>query len=786
MAYVDLPKNRWIFKQEVLWILGGTLVVTLFLFVLFYRLSDMYFDRAVQERKSSMVQLVTMSRSVIGPIIVEVRQGNLSVEEGRNRVRDLVRRMVYIDEGGENYIFMSSYEGIMLVQPFEPEKEMSNQYDLKDSKGKYIIRELIRSAREHPDGGFVTYHYYLPKIKEEKEKVAYVIGIPELRSYLGTGMYTYKIAEEKKTILHESLLWTSAIIVLLMIPIFLSLRELYNKNIGLLNEIAERKKVQRALQESEAMLRSIFDTAPIGSALIANREFIKVNRWFCQVVGYSRDELLGQDTLMLYPNQEEYDRVGRELYGQTKKEGLGIMETRLKRKDGKIINIHLSSNPVDPDDWSKGLTTTILDITDFKQAQAALKLDELRLETLLKLNQMRETDDTETIMKFTLEEAVHLTQSLVGCLAFVNEDQSLMTMHNVWCKTKAIECNIPDEIFECALEKTGLWGEAVRQRKPIITNNYAIDNPYKKGYPEGHIAIKRHMNVPILDGEKIVIVAGVANKETDYDQTDVRQLTLLMSGMWRILKQKRMDEQIRELNRSLEQRVRERTAELNEANKELEAFAYSISHDLRAPLRSIAGFSQILMEENTQLSEDSKQLLERVRAAAHRMEQMIEALLHFSRMIRAELHRSSVDLSKMAHDIADQLRESNPNRQVEFIIQPNLLVNADPDLICVVIENLLNNAWKYTRNRPNAKVEVGAEQEQGETVYFVRDNGAGFNEAYAGKLFQAFQRLHRTEEFEGTGIGLATVARIIRRHGGRIWAHGEVDKGATFYFTLPG
>jgi light-regulated signal transduction histidine kinase (bacteriophytochrome) len=348
------------------------------------------------------------------------------------------------------------------------------------------------------------------------------------------------------------------------------------------------------------------------------------------------------------------------------------------------------------------------------------------------------------------------------------------------------ECRVPSNPIVYPIKNAGLWGEAIRQRRPIITNDYAAENPLKKGVPEGHVKMIRHMNVPIFAGDKIVIVAGVANKETDYDQTDVRQLTLLMSGVWRILERKRTEEEIRQLNRDLEHRVLERTAELNEANKELEAFAYSISHDLRAPLRSIAGFSQILMEDQKErLDQDGQQLLGRVNAAAHRMEQLIDALLHFSRMIRAPMQRSSVNLSKLAEDIADGFKESEPKRVVDFTISPNLVVQADPDLIRIVMENLLGNAWKYTRNHSSAKIEFGVEQKDDDRFYFVRDDGAGFNEAYAGKLFQAFQRLHRTEEFEGTGIGLASVARIIRRHGGRIWAHGEVEQGATFYFTLP-
>jgi signal transduction histidine kinase len=241
------------------------------------------------------------------------------------------------------------------------------------------------------------------------------------------------------------------------------------------------------------------------------------------------------------------------------------------------------------------------------------------------------------------------------------------------------------------------------------------------------------------------------------------------------------------LNESLERRVAERTAELEAANKELESFSYSVSHDLRAPLRSIDGFTMILQKEFREaLGEEGQRHADRVRAATQRMGQLIDDLLQLSRTIRAEMMRKRVDLSELADTVAGELAAGSPGRDVAFAIAPGLVVYADPDLMRVVLENLLGNAFKFTGKVAHARIEVGSLQEAGGTTYFVRDNGAGFDMKYAGKLFGAFQRLHAVSEFEGTGVGLANVQRIVSRHGGRIWATGVVGEGATFYFTLGG
>jgi signal transduction histidine kinase len=244
---------------------------------------------------------------------------------------------------------------------------------------------------------------------------------------------------------------------------------------------------------------------------------------------------------------------------------------------------------------------------------------------------------------------------------------------------------------------------------------------------------------------------------------------------------------------NLERRVAERTAELKRRtmelevlNRELEAFSYSVAHDLRAPLITIDGFTQVLAETlHERLDESDRGHLGHIRSSVSRMHKLIEDLLGLSKIVRAPMRSAPVDLAAMAREIAHNLKHAAPERRGEFAIAPDLTVEGDTGLLRIALENLLGNAWKFTSKRPHALIEMGVTTNAaGERVYFVRDNGAGFDTRYAGKLFGPFQRCHTQSEFPGTGIGLATVQRIVHRHGGRIWTEAQVDRGATFYFTL--
>jgi light-regulated signal transduction histidine kinase (bacteriophytochrome) len=254
-----------------------------------------------------------------------------------------------------------------------------------------------------------------------------------------------------------------------------------------------------------------------------------------------------------------------------------------------------------------------------------------------------------------------------------------------------------------------------------------------------------------------------------------------------ITERKKAEASLKELNSQLEHRVHQRTEQLKRANEEMEAFSYSVSHDLRAPLRAIIGFAAILEEDYTQqLDEEAKRITGIIKSNTTKMGALIDDLLTFSRMGRQDLLKISIDSHQMVHEIKEMLDKMNTNgKTVRWQIQPLPAVKADVTTLRQVWVNLLSNAFKYSGNNAAPKIEVGAIRQTGQTIFYVKDNGVGFDEKYKNKLFKVFQRLHSAEEFEGTGIGLAIVDKIISKHGGKVWAEGEINKGAAFYFSLP-
>jgi signal transduction histidine kinase len=345
----------------------------------------------------------------------------------------------------------------------------------------------------------------------------------------------------------------------------------------------------------------------------------------------------------------------------------------------------------------------------------------------------------------------------------------------------------------------GLTGEVIAARRTLYLPD--ISQPEVQAAHQivviVDMGVHSYVGIPLIMDDRIIGVLSVQAREANaYSNEQIRMLetlatevaiTVEKSRLWEQLQQelverKRAEAEVRQLNAELEGRVERRTAELAAANKELESFSYSVSHDLRAPLRGIAGFTRLLSEGYAQrLDAEGLRYLQRVRSAATRMGELIDDLLAFSRLGRRPLNTQRVEPARLVRALWNELKPHDDQRVVEFRLGDLPACQADPGLLRQVFANLLENALKYSHTREVGRIEVGWQA----GAYFVRDNGVGFEMQYADKLFGVFQRLHRDEDFEGTGVGLATVKRIVERHGGRIWAEGEVGRGATFYFSLP-
>ena len=519
------------------------------------------------------------------------------------------------------------------------------------------------------------------------------------------------------------------------------------------HDITERKQAERMVRENEEKFRLMYERAPLAyQSLDETGHILEVNQAWLDLFGYRREEVVGKPIAEFldpgYVKTLEYN------FPRFKEAGeISGVEFLFVRKNGNRVTIHIDGRiGYDKDGHFQQTHCILSDITERKKMEEALQESEYRYKTLTEQSPFAiQIYDTDGIMRQVNHAwsdlwGVPVENADIGRFNILRDRQSRSaSIQEYWDKALAGESQtIPD--FEYDPSELGLQG-----RPRWLTSRI----------------------FPLRDRHGVVQNIVLMHQ----DITDRKQAV----------------EEIHRLNRDLEQRVVQRTNELEAANKELEAFAYSVSHDLRTPLRGMDGFSKVLLEDYSEaLDERGKDYLARVRAAAQRMGNLIDDMLGLSRVTRAKLRRLNVDLSALAESVAADLRSDRPERRVEFEITPGLTTKGDPQLLGLVLENLMGNAWKFTGARDDAKIEFGTLVEAeaakagraGEKVYFVRDNGAGFDMAYADKLFGAFQRLHLVSEFPGTGVGLATVQRIIHRHGGSVWAEGEVEKGATFYFTL--
>ena len=414
------------------------------------------------------------------------------------------------------------------------------------------------------------------------------------------------------------------------------------------------------------------------------------------------------------------------------------------------------------------------------------------------ITRLRQPLDTETIFQATAREVRQLLKAdRVGMFRFYP--------NSGWDDGEFVSEDV-DQAFSSAMAQKvhdHCFGEqfAAHYQQGRIQ---AVSDIYNYGLSDCHIQvlsqfqIRANLVVPLLQGENLwgLLCIHQCRAPREWQATEIEFATQIASHLGVALQHAELladlqaevqeRQQAEQAVQSLNQGLQRAIIELQAVNKELEAFSYSVSHDLRAPLRSIDGFSQALLEDcHDQLNANGQDYLRRIRAATQRMGQLIDDLLNLSRVTRSEMYLEPVDLSLLASGICTELQQSQPERQVEFVIQTGVLAQGDTRLVRVLLVNLLNNAWKFTSKHTQARIEFGvSNSESGVPVYFVRDDGAGFDMTYTNKLFGPFQRLHNMKDFPGNGIGLATVQRIVHRHGGRVWAEGEVERGATFYFTL--
>ncbi len=561
----------------------------------------------------------------------------------------------------------------------------------------------------------------------------------------------------------------------------------------------EHKQAESALRLSEEKLSRIYAASPDAIAIssLTSGCYVDANPAFERIFGFAPGEVIGRKAVDMGVWPDPALR-GHYVGLLRRKASIVNEEIRFRHKSGRLFDSLFSASLVELNGDPCMLSLT-RDITDRKRIEQLI----LEKNRLLHAVSEAQTDfitdaDPHPTFDRLLGHLLDITDSRFGFIGEVfrsEADEPYLRPYAItdisWDDaSRQLHRSYVSGGFEFRNLKT-LFGRVLTGGQPVLSNDPAHD-PRRGGLPPGHPPLHAFMGLPLFRGDRLVGMAAVANRPGGYDEALVEHLqpfaatcAVLIEAYRQSQQRQHAESQLRRLNLELEDHVNQRTAELQASIKELESFSYSVSHDLRSPLRGINGFSRLLLDDyGERLDEQGKEYLRRICAATLRMSELIDGMIDLAQLTREPIRLAEVDLSRLAESVARELRGAEPERKVEFSAMPGIKAHGDERLLRVVLLNLLSNAWKFTARKEVGHVAFGRRQVGNSLAYYVRDDGAGFDMKYADKLFGAFQRLHGVKEFAGTGIGLATVQRIVQRHGGLVWAEGEIDKGATFYFTL--
>jgi PAS domain S-box-containing protein len=558
-------------------------------------------------------------------------------------------------------------------------------------------------------------------------------------------------------------------------------------------DIGERTALENALRISEERYRSLaLASAQIVWTKNAQGDVVDDLPMWRAFTGQRADEISVRGWAnAVHP--EDRERISTVWAAAMRNGAVYETEYRVRRHDGEYRLMAVRGVPVlEPGGRVREWIGTCADITERKRAEEEARQSQRELALKTRFATIFLTLSEREIFAAVLEAVLEHTQSRGGIFGYVDEDGTLVLP--IWTWGACENCHLPGASGETVRfprgKWVGIWGRALSEERSLYSNE-------PESSPVGRAPIRRVLAVPIFFQDEPIGLFAVANKAVDYGETDRETLERIARDIAPVFKarlqrdaqeraRRRAEEEVRTINAELEKRVQERTAQLEAANQELEAFAYSVSHDLRAPLRAIHGFSRILIEEHArELSSVAQHYLATVRDNSLQMGQLIDDLLTFSRFSRQPLEKRAIGPADLVAQALHELSaEIGP--RIEIVVGDLPRCEGDPGLLRQVFVNLLSNSIKYSGCRAQARIEVGAlPRTNGHAaVYYVRDNGVGFDMRYSHKLFGVFQRLHHAGDYPGTGIGLATVQRILHRHGGRVWAEAEVNRGATFYFTM--